>query len=321
MHPLHNSQITSLRNYFYNKATQSPLHLAITKADKKYTPLELCNTNLSLKDEPTIHNEKINLWSGKEIHGRYYNHSKNTSVDQRHSHTWLHNGNLFPETEGFMLAIQDGIINTRAYSKFIIKDPTVTDDKCRRCHNARETIEHITNSCSTLAPTKYLDRHNAAAKIIHQSIAIEHSLLNKHTPYYIYTPSDILENADYKLYWDKTLQSDKPLSCNRPDITFTDKKEKHTYLIDISIPNDQNVPAKYSEKIQKYIPLAIELERIWKQKTVTVIPIIISSTGLTHTSFIGHLSELNLPATIHNQTQKAVILQTCNIVRSFLRHQ
>ena len=34
-----------------------------------------------------------------------------------------------------------------------------------------------------------------------------------------------------------------------------DKKEKHTYLIDIAIPNDKNVVAKEEEKREIYTPL------------------------------------------------------------------
>lgn len=37
------------------------------------------------------------------------------------------------------------------------------------------------------------------------------------------------------------------MKFNRPDITFTKKREKVTYLIDISIPNDTNIEHKQRE--------------------------------------------------------------------------
>jgi len=51
------------------------------------------------------------------------------------------------ETEGFMLGIQDHqiiIIARRNYTKVIIKDPSITDDRCRKCQAIPETIQHIT---------------------------------------------------------------------------------------------------------------------------------------------------------------------------------
>ena len=71
--------------------------------------------------------------------------------------------------------------------------------------------------------------------------------------------------------------------------------------------------------MEKYTPLAIELERIWNQQQVHIIPFIMSATGITHKTFIKHLQQLNLQSHIHTQTQKAIILKTCNIVRTFLR--
>ena len=47
---------------------------------------------------------------------------------------------MYPETEGFFMAIQDGVIKTRNYQKYIIKDNTVVYDWCRMCDKPGETI-------------------------------------------------------------------------------------------------------------------------------------------------------------------------------------
>ena len=168
-------------------------------------------------------------------------------------------GNIYPETEGFLLAIQDQVIATRNYFKHIIKDTSTQDDKCRKCNLTSETIDHITAACKILAVTEYTDRHNIAAKIIHKALTNEYELENNTMPYYKYTPTTIIENEQYKLCWDTTIHTDKTIKYNRPDITLTNKKEKTTYLIDISIPNNTNITQKYKEKIEKYTPLAQEI--------------------------------------------------------------
>ena len=154
-----------------------------------------------------------------------------------------------------------------------------------------------------LAGSEYTYRHDAAAKIIHQEIAKKHKLIDDETPYYKYIPNNILENEQYKLYWDITMHTDKTIPYNTPDITLQDIKQK---II------------KYNEKIEKYKELEIEIERIWHQEKVTIIPLIISTTGITPNTFTQNLKRLQLNTNIHQTIQKSIVLKTCNIVRSFL---
>ena len=314
---LHARQLKDLREYFYSKNTS--LHSAIVLADKEYTPLNLSNKQQTYNAHTL--QQKIDEWKQKTLHGKHPYNINKEHISKADSYKWLQKGELYPETEGFTLAIQDQVIATKNYLKYIVKDTNIKDDKCRRCHMFPETIDHITAGCKLLAGTVYTNRHNTAAKIIHQQLALQHKLITETQPYYTYTPQTILENDKYKLYWDITLHTDKTVMHNRPDITLQNKTEEITYLIDIAVPSDHNINNKYLEKKDKYQPLAIELERIWKQKHVKVIPFIISVTGITPKTFITHLTQLNLPHNIHTQVQKAIILQTCNITRSFLNQK
>lgn len=313
---LHNTQIENLRKYFKNRDTL--LHQAITKADKQYTPLNLQQNDTQKNTHANTTQHKKETWARKPLHGNHYNIMQNPQIDTQLSYKWLTSGQLFPETEGFVLAIQDRVIATRNYRKYIIKE-NIEIDTCRKCHQYKETIEHITGGCKILAGTDYTDRHNAVAKIIHQELALKHGLTQTETPYYKYTPKNVAENDNYKLYWDRTLYTDKTIVCNRPDITLLDKTQKHTYIIDISIPNDSNVIQKETEKIEKYTPLAIELKEIWKQNRISIVPIIMSVTGITTRTFIQNLRTIDLPAHIHTNIQKAVILKTSTIVRKFMQ--
>nr|CAI5864716.1 unnamed protein product [Callosobruchus analis] len=315
---LHSRQIKSLRQFFQSKQTN--LHRAIVKADKNYTPLSLSRSSHAADAHNHIQSQqvKIDTWSQKALHGKHRYRVTQDYVNEQQSYTWLHDGQLFPETEGFMLAIQDQVIATRNYKKYIIKDPSVTDDNCRKCHLQKETIEHITSACKILAGTA---RHNAAAKVVHQGLAITNKLTENRDPYYNYTPTSVLENNQYKLYWDVEIHTDKTIPANRPDIVFQSKADKITYLIDIAIPNDNNIQTSYAGKISKYTDLEIEIKRLWKQNKVIIVPLIMSVTGLTPNTFTPHLQQLGLDEKLHKTFQKSVTLKTCNIVRSFLNSE
>jgi hypothetical protein len=67
------------------------------------------------------------------------------------SPAWLKKSNIHSETEGFIFAIQDRVINnTRNYKKHICSLQSIID-KCRICGTEGETIEHIISSCTVLA--------------------------------------------------------------------------------------------------------------------------------------------------------------------------
>jgi len=63
---------------------------------------------------------------------------------------------LFTGTEGLLTAIQDQVIPTRNYKKYIFKQPNI-DELCRRCGKESETIQHITAACEQLAPNEYVE--------------------------------------------------------------------------------------------------------------------------------------------------------------------
>ena len=101
------------------------------------------------------------------------------------------------------------------------------------------------------------------------------------SPYYKYIPANVLENNNFKLYWNRSILTDKTVPFNRPDITFMNKKTKNTFLIDIAVPNKHNLAKIITDKQNKYQELANEICAMWQQNAVQVIPIVISSTGVT----------------------------------------
>jgi hypothetical protein len=186
------------------------------------------------------------------------------------------------------------------------------------CGKESETIQHITAACEQLAPTEFLKRHDRLAKIIHQKLAEAAELIDDKSPYYKYTPANVLENEYFKLYWNRSVLMDKTIPFNRPDITFMNKKTKNTFLIDVAVPNAHNLAKPITDKQNRYQELANDICAMWKQKAAQVIPIAISSTGAIPKSLSRSLTKLNLHPNTHIQMQKSVILGTYSIVRNFL---
>ncbi|KAL4708559.1 hypothetical protein ACJJTC_014167 [Scirpophaga incertulas] len=116
---------------------------------------------------------KIAAWATKSLHGRHLADLNQSTVDMTASNEWLKRGELFPETEAFMIAIQDQVIDTRNYQKHIIQRSNLPTDLCRRCHKTSETIQHITGACQSLVQSDYKHRHDQVAAIIHQQLALK----------------------------------------------------------------------------------------------------------------------------------------------------
>lgn len=299
-----------LIKYFRN--TNSPVHKRVAVWDKKITALNLANP-APPETENQLEQMRIN-WQGKALHGRFYTSLHQTEVDMKASNTYLAAGYLFPETEGTMLAIQDQVIRTRTYSKHILKQQVETT-KCRLCNTSEETIQHLSSGCTTIAATRYLERHNNMGKVVHQLICLQRGLLNHFTAHHKYVPQPVLQNNTVKIYWYFTVVTDRPVEHNRPDMVIWDESDNTAIIIDFAVPQDYNISKAYAEKITKYGALAQEMKLIWNLEKVTIVPLIISANGLVHTKTVRHVKELNLPKNTVMWMQKAVILGTVGIIR------
>jgi hypothetical protein len=71
-------------------------------------------------------------------------------------------------------------------------------------------------------------------------------------------------------------------------------------------------------KKDKYKDLAIEIKQIWRQKEVTIIPIIITASGLIPEGLTKELAKIEADKKIVYRMQKSVLLDACRIMREFL---
>ena len=139
-----------------------------------------------------------------------------------------------------------------------------TDELCRRCGKESETFQHITAACEQLAPTEHVKRHDGLARIIYQQLAEAAELIDDKSQYHKYTSANVLENENFKLYWNSIILTDRTITFNRPDITFMNKKTKNTFLIDIAVPNTHTLAKTIIDKQNKYQELANEICAMWK---------------------------------------------------------
>ena len=70
--------------------------------------------------------------------------------------------------------------------------------------------DNPTHYCSMWATSTY--RVCGLAKIIHQKLAEAAKLIDDKSPYYKYTPANVLENENFKLYWNRSILTNKTIS-------------------------------------------------------------------------------------------------------------
>lgn len=239
-------------------------------------------------------------------------------VDVTRSNAYLAVGYLFPETEAALMAIQDQVVPTRNYCRFILKQQ-IESTKCRVCNDAEETVLHLAGGCTPLAPTRYLNRHNNMGKVVHQLLCMKWGITQGYTPLHRYAPQTVAENAAVKIYWDMPIITDRPVEHNRPDVVLWNKREGSATIIDFAVPLDHNMAHTYATKVNNYLDLAREIKIQWDLAGgVTILPLIVSANGLIHVNTVKHIADLNLPDSAILWMQKAVILGTTAIIRQII---
>ena len=183
---------------------------------------------------------------------------------------------------------------------------------CRICSKQQETIDHLISGCSELAKTEYTQRHNRTAAYIHWKIC-KHYNIKATDKYYDHEPKPITENNEATILCDMSIQTDREIKANRPDIIVKDKKQRTCQLNEISVPTERNTSIKTTEKLSKYKDLGIEIEKMWSMNTMTI-PVIIGALGLVKKGMEKYINKI--PGNISIQeTQKCVLLGTAHVLR------
>ena len=195
-------------------------------------------------------------WEGKQLYGRFKRLINNISHDK----TWTRQrkGSFKRQTESLLIAAQNNAIRTNHIEARI--DKTQQKSKFRLRGDKDETINHIINECSKLAPKEYKTRHDWKGKGIHWKMCKKFKF--DHTnKWYIHNPAPVLENSTHKLLWDFDIHTDPLISTRRPEIIIINKKPQRTCkIVDFAVPADLRIKLKEYQK--KDLVLARELKKL-----------------------------------------------------------
>ena len=104
-----------------------------------------------------------------------------------------------------------------------------------------------------------------------------------------------MENEDYKILWDFSVQTDHVIEARRPDLVVVDKKERSCKIIE---------------------DLGRELQKIWNSK-VKIIPLVVSSLYAIPKKFGNRWKQIVITVGTA-EVQKTVLLRTARILRKVL---
>ena len=94
-------------------------------------------------------------------------------------------------------------------------------------------------------------------------------------------------------------------------------KEQTGFLIDIAVPRDKDIQDKKLKKLDKYQPLKIVLEQLWKVK-IMVILVVVGALDAIADRLPGWLAQI--PRTISEvELQKIGLIGTAQVLRRVLR--
>ena len=147
--------------------------------------------------------KRLEDWEKKVLHGQDLRQTKKVRSDQ--SWAWLQNGDLKRETESLIVAAQNQSIRTNLVkAKF---DKSHGDSLCRVCRKVDESIDHTVSGCIKLAQKEYKRRHDDLGKIVHWKLARKCNF-EAGDKWYEHEPESVLQNEDYKILWDFSIQTD-----------------------------------------------------------------------------------------------------------------
>ena len=167
-----------------------------------------------------------------------------------------------------------------------------------------------------LAGKQYTHRHNQIAKYVYWCILKDYGIQVDET-WLKLKPENVTTKDDVIIMWDTDVITDINVESNRPDIIIHDKKKKTCLLIDVSVPNCQNIIKKEAEKITKYRDLEIEVQKCWNLKEIRTIPIVIGALGTVSEGIGGYIEKVS-PRINFDVIQKTALLGSAHILRNFL---
>ncbi|XP_039289959.1 uncharacterized protein LOC120352632 [Nilaparvata lugens] len=162
MQLVHDHEVAGVGAFLYKAAQHAADTLGLdfrTDREEEHEPNQLRARIKTAESRLLLQQHK-----DKSLHGVFYRHVEEQGLSKPLTFAFLKSAALKSETEGFILACQDGVINTLSYRSRVMH-MDVPDISYRVCHRAPETIMHILSSCSVHATAGCI--HNAALRVLY----------------------------------------------------------------------------------------------------------------------------------------------------------
>lgn len=256
----------------------------------------------------------------RDHQGMFYRHLDSCGLSVDLTFSFLRSAGLKSETEGFIIAAQDGVIATLTHRKYVCKE-AVSTSMCRACKTQPETLMHLISACPSYAANTYIHRHNAALRVLYYFLRHKYGV--DPTPVLPYAPGEIesvVKNEKCIIFWNFPFATTRQLSATKPDIVLQDILSKTMYVIEFSAPAETNIVLKEEQKRTKYLDLLQELRQLHPGYSVKMVVLIIGCLGGIRPTLEANLSQIpvcrsNLRHLI-SAMQKAVIIGTLRTLRS-----
>ena len=159
---------------------------------------------MTLKNSRKLKKEqKKNEWTAKRIHGQFARDI--VGKDKNSTWRWMRKSDLKGCTKALICSAQEQSMRTN-YIKYNI-DKTGKSPFCRMCGTRSESISHIVSECGKLAQKDYKRRHNSVGRYMHWQFC-EKLGFNRARLWYEYEPENVVQNKNFKILWDFTIQCD-----------------------------------------------------------------------------------------------------------------
>jgi len=275
---------------------------------------EVINKARKLETKATVAEER---WQGKLIKNRW----DDEKICMENCFAWLSSWKNAPtHTIAGIQELYQQLLPTRIYYHRKTKSQ-VTDESCRLCGKSLESVQHILSSCSALAQTKYLQRHNNALKILFFEVLRSLDLISKVEPWYSDAkPKPKYENERAVAYWDVPLYADTThVKANRIDATIIDHSNKQVKVLEMSCPWQENRESKDIEKTTKYTQLRLELANRYPEYKIKQYNIIIDALGGCSKEVEQNVKDIvgDKFEIILRQMQKSILTSSLHIARHF----
>ena len=178
------------------------------KDTQKYAGMKLelryPDPSVTTAENEKIEGRKIGVWNKKALQNKYCEGQRwqrklhkarweDKDLDGGRSFEWTSDWKTAPtHTIARISELHEKLFPTKLDYARKTKSSEESDVRCRMCGKAQESIAHVLSSCSALAQTKYLSRHNGAPKILFFKLLKEHQLIEAVPSWYSATQAKLL---------------------------------------------------------------------------------------------------------------------------------